>query len=123
MYLKKKYKIKSSNILGHSDVAPLRKVDPGKKFPWLKLSKKKIGIWYSEKGLVTKNIINDKRRQLFFKNLSTIGYKYFNKYKKKQSDKLIISAFQSRYYQSQVSGKIDQKTFKISQLLANKLKN
>ena len=32
--LMKKYKIKKENILGHSDIAPLRKLDPGEKFPW-----------------------------------------------------------------------------------------
>ena len=37
----KKYKIKQRNIVGHSDIAPLRKNDPGEKFPWKQLSKKK----------------------------------------------------------------------------------
>ena len=49
LQLKKKYKIKKSNILGHSDIAPLRKIDPGEKFPWLKLEKKGLGIWYKIK--------------------------------------------------------------------------
>ena len=40
-YLIKKYKIKLNNILGHSDIAPNRKKDPGEKFPWKYLSKKK----------------------------------------------------------------------------------
>ena len=40
----KRYKIKKNNIVGHSDIAPLRKVDPGEKFPWEHLAKKKIGI-------------------------------------------------------------------------------
>ena len=44
--LKKKYKIKTKNFLGHSDIAPLRKIDPGEKFPWEFLSIKKIGIWH-----------------------------------------------------------------------------
>ena len=43
-FLIKKYKIHKKNILGHSDIAPLRKIDPGEKFPWKLLYKKKIGI-------------------------------------------------------------------------------
>ena len=51
--LKKKYKIKKENILGHSDIAPLRKKDPGEKFPWRFLSKNKVGLWhdFNEKKL------------------------------------------------------------------------
>ena len=40
-FLIKKYKIKKTSILGHSDIAPLRKRDPGEKFPWQFLSQKK----------------------------------------------------------------------------------
>jgi len=46
-FLIKKYKIKSSFILGHSDIAPDRKKDPGEKFPWKYLSKYKIGYWHN----------------------------------------------------------------------------
>lgn len=42
IFLKKKYKIKSHNILAHSDISPYRKIDPGEKFPWNELSSKKI---------------------------------------------------------------------------------
>jgi N-acetylmuramoyl-L-alanine amidase len=44
-FLIKKYKINSRNILGHSDIAPERKKDPGEKFPWEYLFKNKIGLW------------------------------------------------------------------------------
>ena len=46
-FLIKKYKINKKNILGHSDVAPLRKKDPGEKFPWEYLAKKNIGHWHN----------------------------------------------------------------------------
>ena len=41
-----KYKIKSENIVGHSDIAPARKADPGKAFFWKELADEGIGIWY-----------------------------------------------------------------------------
>ena len=42
----KKYSIKKQNILGHSDIAPLRKKDPRERFPWKFLSNTKIGVWH-----------------------------------------------------------------------------
>ena len=38
-----KYKIDKNNILGHSDIAPTRKKDPGEKFPWQYLAKFGLG--------------------------------------------------------------------------------
>ena len=38
-FLIKKYKVNYHNILGHSDIAPSRKKDPGEKFPWKKTCK------------------------------------------------------------------------------------
>ena len=52
----KKYKIEKKNVVAHSDIAPLRKMDPGEKFPWQLLAKKNIGIWYN----VKKNLIKNK---------------------------------------------------------------
>lgn len=43
--LKKKYNIPAANFIGHSDIAPGRKIDPYK-FPWKQLSDKGFGLWY-----------------------------------------------------------------------------
>ena len=78
--IKKKYKIKSKNFLGHSDIAPLRKKDPIEKFLGKKLSKKGFGEWYSEKdlkGIEEPDEKKDREREAFFANLKKIGYRYF----------------------------------------------
>ena len=54
--LAKKYNLKEQNFLGHSDIAPDRKKDPGEKFPWEFLSKYRIGIWHSLEKKILKNI-------------------------------------------------------------------
>jgi N-acetylmuramoyl-L-alanine amidase len=121
-YLKKKYNINKENFLGHSDIAPLRKLDPGEKFPWKKLSRYHLGYWH---GGITKKIKSTnykKTKNLFFKNLFKIGYRYFMVSKRTKNDKLIIKSFQQRYLPQNISGKIDQKTLKISHYLANELK-
>ncbi len=121
--LKKKYKIKSSNFLGHSDIAPLRKIDPGEKFPWKSLSKHNLGLWYKEKKLDYNFNLKKKENSLFFKNLYKIGYRYFNLIKRdKKKEAKIIKVFQQKYLPKNVSGKIDQKTFKICHFLATSKK-
>ena len=118
--LKKKYMVKKENFLGHSDIAPLRKLDPGEKFPWKKLSKYNLGYWYRGNKKKLK-LTNDKKiENLFFRNLFKIGYRYFSVHKRSKKDKLIIRSFQQRYLPKNVAGKIDQKTYEISHLLANK---
>ena len=117
--LKKKYSIKKENFLGHSDIAPLRKNDPGEKFPWKKLSTHRIGKWYKEK----KNFpeVNKKKMVFFFfKNLKKLGFRYLNINKRKHSDKKLIKSFQMHYLPKNATGKIDKKTYKISHFLTHK---
>ncbi len=113
--LKRKYRIKNRFILGHSDVAPLRKIDPGEKFPWRYLSSKGIGT-YPRKNLVVFRFRKSEENKKFIKNLYKIGYRYLNTRFKKR----IIKNFQRRYRQNRISGTLDQETFKISEFLAKK---
>jgi N-acetylmuramoyl-L-alanine amidase len=46
--LKSKYAIPAANFIGHSDIAPGRKVDPSIYFPWKKLADAGFGLWYDE---------------------------------------------------------------------------
>ena len=126
-FLIKKYKINKRNILGHSDIAPTRKKDPGEKFPWKYLAKFGIGKWHLlPQKILIKNRrikISAKDKKKFFNNLSKIGYsiKISKKIKKDKFLKLIISAFQRRFRQELINGKIDQECLLISQNLAKKL--
>ena len=114
--LKKKYSLKAENFLGHSDIAPLRKIDPGEKFPWKKLSFKKIGKWYRKKKI---NINFDKKKMkiLFFKNLTKLGYRHFNTHKNNNNNTKVIKSFQRHYLPNNVTGVMDQKTYEISYFL------
>ena len=114
--LKKKYAIKSENFLGHSDIAPLKKNDPGEKFPWKKLSRHKLGKWYRKKQNDYKFSFKNKEIS-FFKNLKKLVYRYFNIHKRNHKDKKVIKIFQQHFLPKNVTGKIDNKTFYISQLL------
>jgi len=46
--LKETYKIPAANFIGHSDIAPVRKVDPNAYFPWKQLAANGYGLWYDE---------------------------------------------------------------------------
>ena len=123
-FLIKKYKIKKHNILGHSDIAPLRKKDPGEKFPWHFLSKKKIGYWHNvnKKKAIKQNLDKKDLRKFFFDNLYQIGYRYFDKKKLSKGDLKVVKVFQKRFRQNKVDGRIDQETYQISHYLAKSLK-
>ena len=125
-YLIKKYKIKIKFILGHSDIAPYRKKDPGEKFPWKYLSKSKVGLWHdlNEKKLFKKREIKvDKYDENnFLKNLFKIGYSRVLNKDKNKNIKFLIKAFQRRFRQDLVNGKIDEECLLISKNIAKKFK-
>ena len=110
--LKKKYKIKKENILGHSDIAPLRKKDPGEKFPWKILYKNKICLWHnlSEQHCekLRKIKLNDSKK--FYKLLFKFGYKSTNKSYEKIK---IYKNFQRRFRPQIISSTVDQESYAI----------
>ena len=118
-FLIKKYKISSKNILGHSDIAVLRKKDPGEKFPWEYLSKNKIGLWHTlNKQELAGNRqlkISKIEKNIFFNNLFKIGYSKDNSKNKYLIE--LVKTFQRRFRQELVDGKIDQECLLISKSL------
>ena len=122
-FLIKRYKISPKNILGHSDIAVLRKKDPGEKFPWEHLSKHKIGIWNTlNKQDLIKNRklkIDKVEENIFFRNLFKIGYskKYPKDKSKNKYLRKLAKTFQRRFRQELVDGKIDRECLIISKNL------
>ena len=119
--LKKKYKIRKQNILGHSDVSPDRKKDPGEKFPWDKLAKKKLSKWHTlnvNQIKIYRNLKIDKNKEkMFLNNLYKIGYSKIFGARLSSKKGNLVKAFQRRYRQSLINGKIDKECLFISQNL------
>ena len=120
----KRYKIKKRNVVGHSDVAPLRKIDPGEKFPWKQLAKKNIGIWHGCKpGLLRKlrkiKVLTKQDKIQFVKNLNNIGYCF--PIKKKYFFTKILKAFQRHYRKELINGHLDKECLIIAQNLSKNL--
>ena len=113
-FLIKKYNIKNQYILGHSDIAPNRKRDPGEKFPWKELAKNKLCHWHNlnEKNIrkFRKQKITLRNERIFINNLHKIGYS-------RKNVEFVIKAFQRRYRQALINGKIDKECFLISKNL------
>ena len=101
----KKYNINSKNILGHSDISPERKKDPGEKFPWKEFAKQRIGIWHSisiARLIKNRGIkINKISENIFYNNLYKIGYlnEKFKNLRKKNFKNYIVKAFQRKFRQ------------------------
>ena len=110
--LKKKFNIKNKNILGHSDIAPFRKKDPGEKFPWEFLSKHKIGFWHKLSQTNCKKLRNKKykNKDLFFKQLFNFGYMKTKIPKEKNK---LVKAFQRRFRPRLINGIVDRECFEI----------
>jgi N-acetylmuramoyl-L-alanine amidase len=126
-YLIKRYKINPKNILGHSDISPSRKKDPGEKFPWQYLAKNRISLWHNVKSKTLKNNrgnkINNISQNFFLNNLFKIGYskKIPKNIKKSKYRVFITKAFQRRYRQELVNGKIDRECLLISNNLIKQM--
>jgi len=103
--LQKNYKINKNGILAHSDIAPFRKKDPGKHFPWQSLSSsnlvmslknlKKNEIKIMEKWFNRNNLKSKKQKTILA--LSLIGYDTREVYKNDKLYNKLIRAYRTRY--------------------------
>ena len=109
------------NILGHSDIAPTRKIDPGVHFPWQKIYQN-LGLeWVKDR--VNNESVKKSDYLVFLKRLKEFGYPYIIMKKSYSKNQLIINAFHRRYLPKLLYKKLTLTSLnKINDLLKNKKK-
>ena len=100
--IRKRWRIDPVRVVGHSDVAPFRKQDPGELFPWRRLAAKGHAYWPGETGDAA-SPDEDRARAA----LTRIGYGFCD-----ESGGLaaVLAAFQRRFRPSRCDGKLDGET-------------
>jgi N-acetylmuramoyl-L-alanine amidase len=93
----KSYDIPRANVVGHSDVAPQRKLDPGELFPWERLAEYRLALPRPAKLKLGDPFDND---GAFYLALERFGYDV-------SDGKKAVEAFQRRWRPVKIDGEID----------------
>jgi len=100
-----RHPIPPARVLGHADVAPLRKQDPGELFGWARLAKAGIGLWPDAPASVTPPPIAEAQDML-----RRYGYEVPASGVLDAETKAVVVAFQRHFRPSNVSGALDGET-------------
>lgn len=112
-----RHQIGAASVIGHSDIAPGRKIDPGELFPWQDLAREGLGVWPTLSG--TKHLISSDEAM---KLLSGLGYA--TPLSPELGADLLetptdcIAAFQRHYRPRKIDGLLDSETLALIQTLA-----
>ena len=122
-----RHKIPQARIVGHSDIAPARKEDPGEHFPWLKLAEAGIGLWPKPppngKGvtlLLEKGLGPDDEGQhvrYLQMMLRSIGYGLDVNERYDAATKASVRAFQRHWFPTQLTDHADLSTLRLIMLV------
>lgn len=104
------YRIHPLNVVGHSDIAPTRKKDPGELFPWKWLAKNGIGYWPEK--IIMPNLETFDTSSC----LKKIGYDVSDLPK-------AVAAFQRHWRPSEISGLADPETCRLAATVAHAREN
>lgn len=120
----KRYDITPDNVVGHSDVAPTRKVDPGPLFPWKQLAAEGIGAW-PDSTTVQQFLAGRARYDVgsvakIQSDLARYGYLIPQTGKMDATTTQVIAAFQMHFRPSNYSGIADAETEAIAAALVEK---
>jgi N-acetylmuramoyl-L-alanine amidase len=107
-------RIRADRVLGHSDVAPGRKQDPGEKFPWRRLHEKGVGHWTAPAPIVDAPFlaVGDCGETVSMLQMKLADYGYglsvTGQYDAATRD--VVTAFQRHFRQARVDGVADSST-------------
>lgn len=108
-----RHKIPASRVLGHSDVAPGRKQDPGEKFDWQRLAQAGVGLWSNDRGDGRQNLVLGDQNEAVAtlqKQLQEFGYDAEITGIYGPATQTIVRAFQQHWRQDLASGDADSQT-------------
>ncbi|HEN3634981.1 TPA: N-acetylmuramoyl-L-alanine amidase [Yersinia enterocolitica] len=119
-----RYNIDPANVVAHSDIAPLRKSDPGPLFPWKRLAEQGIGAWPDD-ATVTKYIDGRNKNDLasvaiIQQALAHYGYQIPQSGELDDETSQVIKAFQMHFRAQDFSGVPDVETEAIALALVEK---
>lgn len=123
----KRNQIKPENVLGHSDISPQRKVDPGPLFPWQKLAQAGIGAWPDAKRvthyLAIRQLEITPDIAVLQNNLNRYGYQVPLTGMLDDETRRVVKAFQMHFRQADYSGIADAETLAILDALLEKYRS
>ena len=111
--LKKNPDISPTNIVGHSDISPQRKSDPGPRFPWYQLYQSGIGAWYdNETVLHYGQLFNEQvpKLGLIQQALNRYGYDIQETGELDSQTQAVLHAFQTHFLPWNVTDRVDEQT-------------
>lgn len=112
-----RHQIKLHNIVGHSDIAPQRKVDPGPLFPWKRLADAGLARWYDEEKAADHRAEFQRsglpNAQWIQQELNRVGYETPGNGQLDRATRNVIRAFQMRYRPHRYDGVPDAETLGI----------
>ncbi|SFX31682.1 MULTISPECIES: N-acetylmuramoyl-L-alanine amidase [unclassified Pseudomonas] len=112
--------INPSNIIGHSDIAPLRKLDPGPLFPWKRLAQAGLGVWPDERAVARQQVLFAAQlpsASWFQAELARLGYPTPQTGEWDVATRHVLAAFQMRYRPVRFDGTPDAQSAAILQVL------
>ncbi|MCE3254849.1 MAG: N-acetylmuramoyl-L-alanine amidase [Rickettsiaceae bacterium] len=108
----KDYQIAPNFVLGHSDIAPLRKLDPGSLFPWQKLYENGIGAMPNEEDVKDfEEKISIPTALELQENLAKYGYKIDLTGEFDEQTKAVLDAFRRHFCPDLIGQEIDKRSY------------